>query len=87
MSKKNIKAYTDEPANYKEIRTEVESLMTAIRDCKERFKKIYSLDIVQEQFQDPALTTVGTLTQAIYLLGEIHGYMLADDVLESVHNQ
>ena len=74
----------NEPDNYKEIRTEATNLMTAIKDCKDRFKKIYNLPIVQEQFQEPGQTTLGSLNQAIYLLGEIHGYMLADDVLESV---
>ena len=84
MSKTNSQAYMNEPDNYKEIRTEVTNLMAAIKDCKDRFKKIHDLPIVQEQFQEPGQTTMGSLNQAIYLLGEIHGYMLADDVLESV---
>ena len=87
MSKENTQAYENEPANYKEVRTEIESLMMAIKDCKERYAKIYSLDIVQEQFQDQALTAVGTLIDAIHLLGNIHGFMLTDDILESVHNK
>lgn len=83
MSKTNSQAYMNEPTNYKEIRNEVESLMAAIKSCKDRFKKIHVLPIVQEQFQAPGQTTLGSLNQAIYLLGEIHGYMLADDVLEA----
>lgn len=84
MSKANVQAYMNEPTNYKEIRNEVTSLMTAIKNCKDRFKKINGLAIVQEQFQEPGKTTLSSLNQAIYLLGEIYGYMLADDVLETV---
>jgi hypothetical protein len=84
MSKANVQAYMNEPKNYKEIRNEVTSLMTAIKSCKDRFKKINGLAIVQEQFQEPGETTLSSLNQAIYLLGEIYGYMLADDVLETV---
>ena len=86
MSKTNSQAYMNEPDNYKEIRTEVASLMAAIKSCKDRFKKIHDVPIVQEQFQEAGQTTLGTLNQAIYLLGEIHGYMLADDVLEAVYS-
>ena len=86
MGKTNSQAYMNEPDNYREIRIEVTNLMKALKDCKDRFKKIHDLPIVQEQFQEPGQTTLGSLSQAIYLLGEIHGYMLADDVLESVNN-
>ena len=86
MSKTNSQAYMTEPADYKEIRNEVANLMAAIKRCKDRFKKIHDLPIVQEQFQEAGQTTLGTLNQAIYLLGEIHGYMLADDVLEAVYS-
>lgn len=83
MSKTNTQAYMTEPTDYQKIRNEVASLMAAIKSCKDRFKKIHDLPIVQEQFQEAGQTTLGTLNQAIYLLGEIHGYMLADDVLEA----
>lgn len=86
MCKTNSQAYMNEPANYKEVRKEIVSLMEAIKSCKERFKKIHDLPIVQEQFQEPGKQTVGQFNQAIYLLGEISGYMLADDVLESIES-
>lgn len=86
MSKTNSQAYMNEPEDYKEIRNEVVSLMAAIKSCTDRFRKIHDLPIVQEQFQEPGQTTLGTLSQAIYLLGEIHGYILADDVLNTAYS-
>lgn len=83
-NKKTPISYTNEPQNYQKVRGTILSLMNDIKKAKEDVKVIASLDIVVEAFQERTELLSKQLSQAIYLLGEIYGYTLSDDILENV---
>ena len=84
MNKQNGFSYANEPANYQEARESILSLMRNLTKAKKDMKAISNLDIVVEQFQDRTKEAYGQLCQTVYLLGEIYGYTLSDDILEDV---
>lgn len=77
-------AYVNEPKNYKDLRVKIENLMKTVNQVKKDFNEISDIDLVQEQFQERAREAKGQLSQMVYLLGEVYGYSLSDDVLENV---
>lgn len=84
QNKQNGFSYANEPANYQEARESILNLMRNLTKAKEDMKAISNLDIVVEQFQDRTKEAYGQLFQTVYLLGEIYGYTLSDDILEDV---
>lgn len=84
QNKQNGFSYANEPVNYQEERKSILSLMRNLNKAKEDMKAISDLDIVVEQFQDRTKEAYGQLCQTVYLLGEIYGYTLSDDILEDV---
>lgn len=77
-------AYVNEPKNYNDLRVKIENLMRTVNQVKKDFNEISNIDLIQEQFQERTREAKGQLSQMIYLLGEVYGYSLSDDILENV---
>jgi len=78
-------SYLDEPENYKALRSEILDLMERVMSVKSDFNEIAGTGIIYERFQEQSTQIKRELTQMIFTLGEIHGYCLADDIVENVH--
>lgn len=76
--------YVNEPKNYNDLRVKIENLMRTVNQVKKDFNEISDIDLIQEQFQERTREAKGQLSQMIYLLGEVYGYSLSDDILENV---
>lgn len=77
-------AYLGEPENYQKTRVEMLSLMNTINKFRQDFDRVTSIALLQEHFKEEAAEVKQNLFQAIYLLGKMHGYTIADDLIENV---
>lgn len=75
--------YQDDPQNFEITRSNIKDVMDNAKNLLGDFKQISELDIIQERFMDRSKEITGALSQMIWTLGEMYGYCLADDVIES----
>lgn len=77
-------AYLGEPENYRGTRDEILSLMSTINKSKQDFDRISNIVLLQEHFHERTKEVHKQLCQAIYLLGEMYGFTMSDDIIENV---
>lgn len=80
-------SYFEEPENYKALRFEIEGLMERINVVKSDFSAIAGTGMIYEQFYEQSSKIKRRLTQMVFILGEMHGYLLADDIGQNVHQK
>ncbi len=76
--------YENEPENYSKIRGQIVDLMLKINECKKEAAKILSYDILSEQYGDDPDGVITELNGVVRFLGEAHGLLLSDDILQDV---
>ncbi len=87
MEKQVLKGFADEPDNYSEVREVISNLMSDAHKVRKEVSKLNdSIEIVYERYSEQIKTAVIDLEQVVILLGDIYGYLLADDVLENRMN-
>ena len=84
MEKQVLKGFADEPDNYSEVREVIFNLMSDAHKVRKEVSKLNdSIEIINECYDEPIKTAVSNLEQVVILLGDIYGYLLADDILEN----
>lgn len=76
--------YENEPENYSKLRKQIQDLMVKINQCKKETAKILSNDILAEEYGDNPNGVISDLNDVVRFLGEAHGFLLSDDVLQNV---
>lgn len=76
--------YENEPENYSELRKQIQDLMVKINQCKKETAKILSNDILAEEYGDDPNGIISDLNGVVRFLGEAHGFLLSDDVIQNV---
>lgn len=80
----NITAYLDEPGSYKETRNNLLNMMNSFDKLRKEFNIVANMALMQEHFRDRTMEVNEQLYQTIYLLGEMYGFTMADDIIENV---
>lgn len=84
MEKQVLKGFDDEPDNYSEVREVISNLMSDVHKVRKEVANLNgSIEIVYERYGEQIKNAVIDLEQVVILLGDIYGYLLADDVLEN----
>ena len=87
MEKQELKGFAYEQDNYSEVREVISNLMSDAHKVRKEVSKLNdSIEIVYERYSEQIKTAVIDLEQVVILLGDIYGYLLADDVLENRMN-
>lgn len=76
--------YENEPENYSKLRGQIKFLMVKINECKKEAAQILNNDILAEQYGDDPKGIISDLNGVILFLGEAHGFLLSDDVIQDV---
>lgn len=76
--------YDNEPENYQGLRQQIQNLMVKVNQCKKEAAKILHYDILAEQYGDDPNGIISDLNGVVRFLGEAHGFLLSDDVLQNV---
>ncbi len=76
--------YENEPENYSKTREQILDLMVKINECKQEVTKLLNNDILSEQYGDDPNGIISDLNGVIRFLGEAHGFLLSDDVIQNV---
>ena len=76
--------YENEPENYDQLRNQIQDLMIKVNECKKEAAKILSNDILSEEYGDDPKGIISELNGVVRFLGEAHGFLLSDDVLQNV---
>lgn len=76
--------YENEPKNYSELRGQIQTLMIKVNECKKEAAQILSNDILAEQYGDDPDGIMSDLKGVVRFLGEVHGFLLSDDVIQNV---
>ena len=76
--------YENEPENYQQLRNQIQFLMVKINECKKEAAEILHSDILAEQYGDNPNGIISNLNGVILFLGEAHGFLLSDDVIQDV---
>ena len=76
--------YENEPENYQKLRNQIQFLMVKINECKKEAAEILHNDILAEQYGDNPNGIISNLNGVILFLGEAHGFLLSDDVIQDV---
>ncbi len=80
----NTTAYLDEPDSYKETRNGLLNMMNSFDKLRKEFNTVANMALMQEHFQDRTKEINEQLCQTTYLLGEMYGFTMADDIIENV---
>lgn len=76
--------YENEPENYDQLRNQIQDLMIKVNECKKEAAKILSNDILSEEYGDDPKGIISELNGVVRFLGEAHGFLLSDDILQNV---
>lgn len=76
--------YENEPENYDQLRNQIQDLMIKVNKCKKEAAKILSNDILSEEYGDDPKGIISELNGVVRFLGEAHGFLLSDDILQNV---
>ena len=76
--------YENEPENYQQLRNQIQDLMIKVNECKKEAAKILHNDILGEEYGDDPNGIISDLNGVVRFLGEAHGFLLSDDVLQNV---
>jgi hypothetical protein len=76
--------YENEPENYSKLRDQILSLMVKINECKKEAAKILNNDILAEEYGDDPNGIISDLNGVVRFLGDAHGFLLSDDVIQEV---
>ena len=76
--------YENEPENYQQLRNQILNLMIKVNECKKEAANILHNDILGEQYGDDPNGIISDLNGVVRFLGEAHGFLLSDDILQNV---
>lgn len=76
--------YENEPENYDQLRNQILDLMIKVNECKKEAANILSNDILSEEYGDDPKGIISELNGVVRFLGEAHGFLLSDDILQNV---
>jgi hypothetical protein len=76
--------YENEPENYDQLRNQIQDLMIKVNECKKEAAKILNNDILSEEYGDDPKGIISELNGVVRFLGEAHGFLLSDDILQNV---
>lgn len=84
MEKKRIKRPTIEPENFTEVRAKIRMVMGKLTDCKNELSELSEIDLIKFEFGDKPQDNIKSIVQVLFSLGEVYGYVLANDIIDGV---
>lgn len=84
MEKNRIKRPTFEPENFTEVRARIRKLMGKLTDCKNELSELSDIDLIKFEFGDKPQDNIKSIVQVLFSLGEVYGYVLANDIIDGV---
>lgn len=84
MENNRIKLPTYEPENYTEVRVRIRKVMNKLSECKNELCELSEIDLIKFEFGDKPQDCMKAVVQVLYSLGEVYGYVLANDTIDGI---
>lgn len=84
MEKNRIKKPAFEPENFTEERARIRKVMNKLTECKNELSELSEIDLIKFEFGDKPQDNIKAIVQVLFSLGEIYGYVLANDTIEGI---